>query len=967
MANIDLNVEIKGGKAVSAELTNIQKVTEKTQGAFKGLTNSVSDLLSSFNPLIVAAGAFAAAFSVSKVVDAAVEQENAINRLNSALRLAGDFSLKASEDFQAFASEIQNTSSFSDDAALGLVSLAKSLGISNEQTKIAVQAAVNLQEATGLAAEVGIKKLAATLLGAAGSAKKFAPEIANLTQEQLKAGAAIEIIDKKFAGFAQATLQTFSGATNQAKGAFGDLLEELGFLIIKNPALIAAFNEAKNVIVLLSSAVAANREGIISFTTDGVIFLIKQLSSLVRGTQLFTTAFKAVEVVLQLAASSLSSITGSFFSFVAGLIRGSADIKDALTSALNFVTRSFGVFAQVAVSSLRDVVAGFGKLAALSGDNAITTNLTAATKGLDRLVVSTEKAVGAFKQISNSSDGIRKVATSYDGLAAASNKFSNAQVVAAVEAASSIKNINKQIDQYANKLSVGLVGSIQAVQSAQKKQTDDAKKGLGNAAKGAEEFGDSLAEAAKKGNESSIRITRFLNEIRVELFSIGAAAAADPFKGILIGVTRLEDKIKGLVDSNEFKDLTSSKQVEIKLKLEAELDAAKLANFVGIGAGFAASISNGAAGASKILVEGAAFAIDSFAPGVGQAVKPLLDVFLKGKDAVKAMVTDFVKALPSLLVALVQGAIAFVETLITQLPSLITNLLQAIPTIIKSVVDAVPSIINSIIVAIPLIIKSVVESIPLIINSIIDAIPSIINSVIVAIPFIINTIVSALPDILNTIISGIPSIIDRIIIAIPTIVRSVIEGIPSIIKAVIEAIPNIIGTLITLLPQIIFELIKIAPTLVIEILKGLGQGIIDAIKSAFSGIGDGVGNFVTGKESSTGIPIIGPIIDLVGSAISGIGDFLGFATGGLVPQGFTGDTFPAKLTSGEFVIDNSLTPKLEQFLANPGQGQGQTNQILTQLLEAMNRPQMVDASVQFNQNTLADIILTLNRTNRRLS
>ncbi len=98
----------------------------------------------------------------------------------------------------------------------------------------------------------------------------------------------------------------------------------------------------------------------------------------------------------------------------------------------------------------------------------------------------------------------------------------------------------------------------------------------------------------------------------------------------------------------------------------------------------------------------------------------------------------------------------------------------------------------------------------------------------------------------------------------------------------------------------------------------------------------------------------------------------GLQQGGTIPQGFPNDSFIAGLTSGETVVPRDLTQRLDRFINNndssPGESaQGLDREILFRILEALERPLVASAQVDFNEDTLADIILTLNRGNKRLA
>jgi len=203
------------------------------------------------------AGAFAAAFSVKAAVDAAIEQQNAVNALNQALASAGTFTKEASQSFQDFAAEIEKTTVVTGAAVLGYSALARNFTRTNEEAQKLTKTAIDLAAATGISVDTAVRQLGGSLSGVTGQLGKVASETKGLTEEQLKAGAAIDIVAKRFAGAAAAQTNTFSGALEQSKNAFGSVLEQIGNLIVKSPSLVAGIKFIKEQFVLLSSSISS--------------------------------------------------------------------------------------------------------------------------------------------------------------------------------------------------------------------------------------------------------------------------------------------------------------------------------------------------------------------------------------------------------------------------------------------------------------------------------------------------------------------------------------------------------------------------------------------------------------------------------------------------------------------------------------------------------------------------------------
>jgi hypothetical protein len=191
---------------------------------------------------------------LKKGIAEAEQEEKALNNLANALRRTGEFSNFAIQGFADFSDELARASAFTDDEIISQIALAKSLGATNEQAKQLVAGAANLSVVLGQDLGTSTEQLAKTLSGTAGRLTAFIPELKSLTKEQLLAGEAIDIVNKKFGGAAIGQLSTYSGATNQAGKAFDNLLEAAGNFVVKNPAVISTINLTTSGLIKLAEA-----------------------------------------------------------------------------------------------------------------------------------------------------------------------------------------------------------------------------------------------------------------------------------------------------------------------------------------------------------------------------------------------------------------------------------------------------------------------------------------------------------------------------------------------------------------------------------------------------------------------------------------------------------------------------------------------------------------------------------------
>jgi len=304
MANeikVELDLETKDA---STKLDKFTASAQKSGGAMKlaflGAAGAVA---------AIGIAGIAAAVKLTKAfistADAASIQEDAVHKMNTALKLAGDYSKAASQDFQNFASELQQMTTVGDETTLEMLSLAKAMGASNEQAKEMVKAAVNLSAATGMALEGAVKNLGKTFAGMTGELGESVPALRSLSAEALKSGAAIKMINDRFGGAAAAQVQTYSGALQQTKNTFGDLQEVIGDNIIKNKVVIALIQQANKVFLAWQDVVKSNSDIIKSFVNTALLFGVKVIIKFIESFQWM---------------NNIISSTGQFFDYLAGLV-----------------------------------------------------------------------------------------------------------------------------------------------------------------------------------------------------------------------------------------------------------------------------------------------------------------------------------------------------------------------------------------------------------------------------------------------------------------------------------------------------------------------------------------------------------------------------------------------------------------------------------------------------------------------
>lgn len=267
-------------------------------------TGAVNGIKSAFGSLTSAIG---------ESIKAGEEQENATNALNRALASSGQYTKEASKNFSDYASELQKSSTFTDEVITQNAALIQSFGNLDEQgLQKATKAALDLS--TALNIDLGT---ASTLVGKAAQGnvealKKYGIQVEDTGDKAKDFATALGKIEEKFGGAAENATKTFGGALAQTKNILGDVYEEFGGIITSSPALVGAIKGVGQVFELLINAIKQNKDSILDFVDGGVTVFIggveiagKALSFFVEGIGYARTAFTllgtgAIEVFNQI-------------------------------------------------------------------------------------------------------------------------------------------------------------------------------------------------------------------------------------------------------------------------------------------------------------------------------------------------------------------------------------------------------------------------------------------------------------------------------------------------------------------------------------------------------------------------------------------------------------------------------------------------------------------------------------------
>ena len=287
--------------ADSYEFQNSVKTVEKSIDSFRKKMDSMGKDLS--KKLTAPLAAFAG-ISV-KLADT---QKQAEAKLLTALKGRVDIQQRLIQQ----AGELQQKTTLGDETIIEWQGFLASIKLSEEWIKKTTEASIQLSAATGMTMESAVKNLAKTFGGLTGELGESLPALKNFTQEQLKAGAAVDYILQNYKGFAEVKANEGVGPLIQLKNAWGDFMEQVGTIILPYLQRLAKWlkslveflqnlsPEVKKTIVVLGGLAAA----------IGPILLT--LGSIVKTLPLLASGFSALLNPITLVVAAVGALAAAW-------------------------------------------------------------------------------------------------------------------------------------------------------------------------------------------------------------------------------------------------------------------------------------------------------------------------------------------------------------------------------------------------------------------------------------------------------------------------------------------------------------------------------------------------------------------------------------------------------------------------------------------------------------------------------
>ncbi len=173
-------------------------------------------------------GAVSVAAIMKSSIKAWSDQETAMMKLSIAAQRFSRDAQKTYNDITKLSTQLQRLTGIGDETTQELAALGLNLGVASERIVDATQAATLMNMVVGVDSQTAMRGLTQTLQGQVGVLSRYIPEISTLTEEQLRNGEAIDLINRKYGDLTEQLSHTTQVGISRFKAALGDVGEVLG-------------------------------------------------------------------------------------------------------------------------------------------------------------------------------------------------------------------------------------------------------------------------------------------------------------------------------------------------------------------------------------------------------------------------------------------------------------------------------------------------------------------------------------------------------------------------------------------------------------------------------------------------------------------------------------------------------------------------------------------------------------------
>ena len=291
------------------------------------------------------------------------------------------------------------------------------------------------------------------------------------------------------------------------------------------------------------------------------------------------------------------------------------------------------------------------------------------------------------------------------------------------------------------------------------------------------------------------------------------------------------------------------------------------------------------------LITGQEGASEKLKQGAEETVRQISVILPRILDVVTGLISAIAEVAPDLVMALVNG-------IIENLPTLITAAMNIIMTLVGGIIETLPQVTEGALQLVLALVSGIVENLPSLVEAALVMVITLAEGIGEAIPELIPVIVETIMVIVNTIISNLDMVLDAAFKIIEGLAIGLINALPKLI----EALPTIIITLINFITGNLPKIVEMGVRLIVQLAAGIIQAIpqlVAQLPQVISALLVGLGKAVV-SIGAIGRDIVRGLWNGIASMIGWIQDKVGSFVGGIVSnvKGVLGIRSPSRVFAG---------------------------------------------------------------------
>jgi len=239
MSDNNVLIQIRGDVSdINAKLADLKGYIGKVKNETKSLGEG-----SRASWALVSAGIASAIYSVQQIseklqyfTDAFMSAETATMKLAVAMQNQGEYSAAALESMKDYAAQIQDTTTYEDDAVVALMANLKTYGMVNAEVQAATRTVLDFATAKrdeGMTVEAAGEIIGKAYAGQTERLKRYGIIIDENGPKTERYNAVMKQLNERFGGAAQADLETYAGRMAHLKNQLNDIAEFIGQALLK--------------------------------------------------------------------------------------------------------------------------------------------------------------------------------------------------------------------------------------------------------------------------------------------------------------------------------------------------------------------------------------------------------------------------------------------------------------------------------------------------------------------------------------------------------------------------------------------------------------------------------------------------------------------------------------------------------------------------------------------------------------